>query len=352
MIEIDGSEGEGGGQMVRSSLALALLTGRSFTIENVRGKRKKPGLMRQHLTALNAAVEIGQAKVTGAEIGSQRITFEPKNIQYGDFNFKISSAGSITLVLQTVLPALMLGDTPSRLTLSGGTHNMMAPPFDFLERSFIPQLEKMGPKIDVTLSTYGFYPAGGGAFTVDVTPVKSLDSLSLNRRGKLLKRRVTGIVSAISAGIARRETSRLIRKLNWDQVDERHIEVDHPRGPGNILFAELEYENLTVMFSGFGRMGVSAEKVADGVARDIRKYLKTDAPVEPYLADQLILPMAIGAHFGGNPSQFRTGPLTQHAQTQINIIKKFLDVTFTTQQTGDDNRSPISVSVESNADLV
>ena len=346
MIEIDGSQGEGGGQIVRSSLALSLLTGKPFTIRNVRAGRSKPGLMRQHLTALNAATEVGNAKVTGAEVGSREISFEPTEIRRGEFDFQISTAGSITLVLQTVLPALMIGKEESRIRLSGGTHNMMAPPFDFLARSYVPQLEKMGPKVQLELNSWGFYPAGGGQFVANIKPVESMTNFDLAERGKLLTRRLRAIVSSLPVKIAQRETDRIARKLNWDRAEVEHIEVDNPRGPGNIVFAELVYENVATVFTGFGRMGVTSEKVADSVVRDVRKYLKLDAPVGPHLADQLMLPMAIAAHFSNAASQFRTGPLTKHSATHADIIQKFLDVEVIFQNDDPDNsRSAVTVSI-------
>jgi len=326
MIEIDGSQGEGGGQIVRSSLALSLLTGKSFRIFNLRAGRKKPGLKRQHLTAVNAAASVGSANVIGAELQSREITFEPGTVTPGDYRFSISTAGSINLVLQTVLPALMLADGPSNLILNGGTHNMMAPPFDFLDRSFVPLLNRMGPQVDLKLNRYGFYPAGGGEFEADVTPANSMKALEVVDRGKLLQRRVRGIVSSLPIEIAKRETARVVRKLNWDRTIEEHIDVPSPVGPGNILFAELEFENVTASFAGFRQRGVTAERVADNVVREVRRYLKTDAPIGEHLADQLMLPMAIAAHFSNASSKFRTGPLSQHSLTHADIIRRFLDV--------------------------
>ena len=326
MIEIDGSQGEGGGQIVRSSLALSLLTGKPFSIRNVRAGRSKPGLMRQHLTAVNAAARIGNACVTGAEIGSQEISFEPNPIVSGEYEFSIATAGSVTLVLQTVLPALMLQDQPSKIVLSGGTHNMMAPPFDFLKRSYLPQLAKMGPQVELQLDSHGFYPAGGGQFTATINPAESLAPLALTERGKLSKKRIRAIVSSLPGEIAKREIERVRSKLSWNQAKLEILQVPNPRGPGNILFAELEHEHVTSVFSGFGKRGVSSEQVADNVIKQVRKHLKHEAPVGPYLADQLMLPMAIAAQFHGAKSCFKTGPLTMHSQTHIDIIQTFMDV--------------------------
>ena len=346
MIEIDGSEGEGGGQIVRTSLALSLLTGRAFSIRNVRAGRKKPGLMRQHLTAVKAAAEVGNASVVGADVGSKQFTFRPHEIRFGDFEFQISTAGSVTLVLQTVLPALMIGDQPSSIRLSGGTHNMMAPPFDFLARSFVPQLERIGPKVGMHLNAWGFYPAGGGEFVANIEPAGSMNAYELLERGKLIGRRIRGIVSSLPQKIAERETARVARKLNWDNATVEHFAVTNPRGPGNILFAELVYEHVTVVFTGFGRVNVSAESVADEVVRSVRKYLKFDAPVGPFLADQLMLPMAVAANTSGVASKYHATPLTQHSLTQIEIIRRFLDVSIDIEvDRAGDTRSSVVVSI-------
>ena len=173
-IRIDGSIGEGGGQIPRTALGLSLVTGKPFEIKNIRAGRRKPGLLRQHLTALKAAKQISQADVRGAQIGSSEFAFSPRRVRSGEYHFAVGTAGSTTLVLQTILPALMLADGPSTVVIEGGTHNPYAPPFPFLERSFIPVLRQMGVGIDLELNRYGFYPAGGGKFTIRIDPVKQL----------------------------------------------------------------------------------------------------------------------------------------------------------------------------------
>ncbi len=178
MLTIDGSFGEGGGQILRSSLALSLLTATPFRISKIRAGRSRPGLMRQHLTAVRAATEVGDAEVSGAEIGSTEVVFRPKAIRGGDFAFATGGAGSTTLVFQTVLYPLLLGtDAPSTLRFEGGTHNPMAPPFDFLNEAFLPQLAKMGANVALALTTHGFYPAGGGVWTATISPRSSRSSV-------------------------------------------------------------------------------------------------------------------------------------------------------------------------------
>src|SRR5262245_55571056 len=188
MITIDGSFGEGGGQILRTSLALSLVTGKPFRIENIRAGRKNPGLLRQHLTAVNAAASIGQAEITGASIGSTLLTIAPSKITHGNYHFAVGTAGSSTLVLQTVLPALLIADGPTRLTIEGGTHNPFAPPFDFLARAFLPLLTRMGVNVNANLDRYGFYPAGGGRIEITISPTGKLLPLVLESRGEIRSR--------------------------------------------------------------------------------------------------------------------------------------------------------------------
>ncbi|MCL4149905.1 UNVERIFIED_CONTAM: hypothetical protein GTU68_063692 [Idotea baltica] len=193
ITHIDGSQGEGGGQIVRSSLALSLVTGKPVSIENIRAGRKKPGLMRQHLTALNAAIEVSDAVATGTEIGARSLSFQPGKVKPGEYAFSVGTAGSATLVLQTVLPALLTADGPSRIVVEGGTHNQWAPPFDFLQKAFLPLVNRMGPKVKATLERHGFYPAGGGRFVVEIEPSQYLTGFDLLERGEIVSRCATSI---------------------------------------------------------------------------------------------------------------------------------------------------------------
>lgn len=321
MITIDGSYGEGGGQILRSALSLSLVTGKPFSIENIRANRKKPGLMRQHLTAVNAAAEIGNATVQGNRIGSRSFAFIPETIKPGNYHYAIGSAGSCTLVLQSILPALMVANAPSTVILEGGTHNPFAPPFDFLEKAFLKLLGKMGPKVAVKLEKPGFYPAGGGRFAVSITPVKKLKNLELMERGHILEKTAVAAVSNLSMNIAKRELKAVRKMLGWDLENTKTIEVKNARGPGNILTLEIESENIAEVFTGFGEKGMSAEKVARRAARQARDYVKLDVPVGRYLADQILIPMAMAGK-----GRFRTVPPSNHTRTNADIIGRFLNV--------------------------
>jgi RNA 3'-terminal phosphate cyclase (ATP) len=320
MITIDGSYGEGGGQILRTSLALSLVTGKPFSIHNIRAGRKKPGLMRQHLTAVNAAAEIGNAVIKGNSIGSQAFTFDPETIKSGNFHFAIGSAGSCTLVFQTVLPALMISGGPSEIVLEGGTHNPFAPPYDFLEKAFLPVINRMGPRVDAVLEKPGFYPAGGGRFKVSIKPA-DLNKVDLLERGSIIKKTAVAAVANLPAKIADRELKVIREKLEWNRELLKVVEVENSQGPGNILTVEIESENIIEVFTGFGERGVSAEKVANRTVKSVREYLVHDVPVGRHLADQLLIPMAMA---GGG--KFRTLSPSKHTTTNVEIIKRFLDV--------------------------
>jgi RNA 3'-terminal phosphate cyclase (ATP) len=329
-IHIDGFQGEGGGQIVRSSLALALVTGRTVKIDRIRAGREKPGLMRQHLTAVEAAAAVCGGTVSGAQIGSQAIEFQPRPVRGGPYLFSVGTAGSATLVLQTVLPALLIAAEPSELILEGGTHNQWAPPFDFLERSFLPLVSRMGPRVTARLERHGFYPAGGGRFTVSVEPSPHLAGFDLLERGPVLARSVVGLVANLPPHIAEREVERILERMTWDSSVGRAESVA-AHGPGNVVFAELASQHVTEVFTGFGRTGTKAAQVADEVVRQVRDYVRTDAPVGPYLADQLLLPLGISAWQaeGANRQRggtFRTLPLTRHSTTHIAILRQFLEI--------------------------
>jgi RNA 3'-terminal phosphate cyclase (ATP) len=337
MIAIDGSMGEGGGQIVRSSLALSIVTGKPVTIENVRARRKKPGLKRQHLTALRAAARISKAEVTGDELGSSRFEFSPGQLTAGDYHFDIGTAGSTMLVLQTILPALIVADGPSRVTFEGGTHNPMAPPFDFLQQAYAPLVERMGPKIELALVRPGFYPNGGGRVEMGITPVPKLGRLDLLNRGKIVDRRVRAIVSDLPRHIGERECRKATGKLDWPEHYGTVEVVGGQRGPGNVVFVEVRSKNVTEVFSGFGEKSKRAEQVAEDAARQARRYLKAGVPVGEFLADQLLLPLGIGAAQGSGGGTIRTLGLSRHSKTHVDVLRRFLEIDVETEQSDSDN---------------
>jgi RNA 3'-terminal phosphate cyclase (ATP) len=339
-LHIDGSSGEGGGQILRSSLTLALITGRAVTIERIRAGRARPGLMRQHLTSVGAATEVCNGLVHGAEIGSGRLTFVPGPVRAGNYRFNVGSAGSATLVLQTVLPPLLIADGPSRIVVEGGTHNPWAPPFDFLRWAYMPLINRMGPQVELSLDRPGYYPAGGGRLTLHVQPAAALTGFDLLERGKFKARRVRVLLSNLPQHIAQREIDTILKKTSWRRECCAWEEVP-ASGPGNVVSIELESEQVTEVFTGFGRVGVRAERVAAEALREARDYEHSNVPVGPHLADQLLLPLGISAwqpadgdrRRGGS---FRTLTLTAHATTHIDVLRAFLGVSIAVETSEED----------------
>jgi RNA 3'-terminal phosphate cyclase (ATP) len=325
-LTIDGSFGEGGGQILRSSLALSLVTGKSLVIERIRANRKKPGLMNQHLAAVKAAAEVSQAQVEGAEIGSKRLSFCPGSVGAGNYTFDVGSAGSATLVLQTVLPALLLAEGESNLTLRGGTHNPMAPPFDFLVKSYLPLVNRLGPTVEARLVRPGFYPVGGGELQVRIEPAQQLGRLELTDRGETCAQRVRVLLANLPRHIAERECRTIAQQTGWSEDRFMIEEPSDAHGPGNVVMIELEAENITEVCTSFGRKGVKAEEVALEALREAEEYWASDAPVGRHLADQLVLPLGIGAHFGAGGGAFRTLSLSAHSTTHLEILRRFLSL--------------------------
>jgi RNA 3'-terminal phosphate cyclase (ATP) len=324
MITIDGSHGEGGGQIIRTSLALSLITGKPFRIYNVRARREKPGLQRQHLTAVRAAASIGGAQVEGAGVGTTEFTFHPGAVTPGDYTFPIGTAGSTMLVLQTILPPLMIASAPSTIALEGGTHNVHAPPYEFIAKAFLPLINRMGPRVTTELERYGFYPPGGGRLSALVEPASRLKPLELDVRGEIRARRARALVVKLPPAVGERELGVVSERLGWDasRGDELRVETSqNALSPGNVLTLEIESEHLTEVFTGIGERGVRAETIAERAAGEVRAYLETDAPVGEHLADQLLIPLALAG--GGS---YTTGQPSLHTTTNIEVVEMFLDV--------------------------
>jgi RNA 3'-terminal phosphate cyclase (ATP) len=318
MIEIDGSAGEGGGQILRSSLSLAICTQRPFHIANIRANRDKPGLMRQHLTAVEAAAEICGATMQGADLGSRALTFRPGMLRAGDYSFDIGTAGSCTLVLQTVLPPLLTAAETSLIRITGGTHNRGSPPFDFLQRAFLPHLTRMGAEVELTLARHGFYPRGGGEIRARIRPAMLTQPLLLIERGPLVGGYAEAYLAALPAQVAQRELEVIGKQLGWHRDRLRLRALPNDMGPGNAVTITLDYQQVTEVFTGFGERGVRAEDVAMATAREASAYLAASAPVSEHLADQLLLPLALGR--GG---KYLATLATEHLRSNARVIEQF-----------------------------
>lgn len=334
MLTIDGSHGEGGGQILRTALALSMVTQTPFRIHSIRAQRQQPGLLRQHLTSVRAAVEVSRAEVRGAEIGSLELVFIPGRPQAGRYHFAVGTDGSTALVLQTLLFGLALGEKPSDLVIEGGTHNPSAPPFDFLARTFLPLLARMGVAVRVHLERAGFYPALGGRIDVHIEPTKRLLPIELNRSLQVKARRAIATVANLPRNIAERELAAISAQLGLRKAELGIVQLKNSAGPGNVLTVDVESEAHVEVFTGFGEKGIPAEAVAEKVAVEVKEYLDAKVEVGRHLADQLLLPLALAG--GGS---FRTLALSEHARSQVEIVKRFLD-------------KPIEIRIEGPATIV
>ena len=323
MIELDGAIGEGGGQILRSSLTLSMITGQPFRIKNIRANRSKPGLMRQHLVAVQSAAAISNAVVTHAEVGSTELTFAPKRIKAGDYQFAIGTAGSCTLVLQTLLLALMHTDGPSTVRISGGTHNGMAPPAHFLQRAYVRMLKAMGASVDIELVRAGFYPAGGGVMIATVAPCAQLKQLSLMEPGARVASFAEAVIAGIPIDVATRELDVIGKGMGWSESQLLVRGLPGDQGPGNALMITLESEHVTEVFTALGERSVRAENVAKQAMQEARHYIASGAAVGEHLADQLMLPMALA---GGGC--FTAQSVSQHSITNAAVIARFLPVSI------------------------
>lgn len=332
-LVIDGSAGEGGGQILRTSLALSVLTGAPFVLENIRAGRKKPGLMRQHLTSVRACAVISGAELEGATLGSTRLSFRPGPVRGGEHTLDIGSAGSVSLVLQTLALPLALGDAPSVVTVRGGTHARWAPPHPFLEEAWLPLVQRMGADLRLELRGVGFYPAGGGEVLMTTAPSGPLAPLHLEPRDVEqdgpLDVSMTAIVSGLPEGIARRELSVAAAALTSGVAPRLRSETVRSPGPGNAIWltAVNRRTGLTNVFSAIGEQGVRAEEVGATVAADFERWLASKASVEEHLTDQLMLPIALAGE-----GSFTCDRLTLHAFTNLEVIAAFTGRRFEIRQ--------------------
>ncbi|MDV2468633.1 RNA 3'-terminal phosphate cyclase [Acinetobacter chinensis] len=334
-IQIDGSQGEGGGQILRTALSLSMLTGIPFELINIRAGRKKPGLMRQHLVCVQASQSISNAKTEGAELHSQKLYFQPQHVQAGTYDFQIGSAGSTILVLQTLLPVLMMQKQTSQISIHGGTHNPMAPTADFISHCFLPAIQRLGIHVDFKCERAGFFPIGAGQINATVYPWQHKMKFSGMNKGKLISSSGYAAALNIPSNIAERELDVLNQKLNLTEQKRLNFQGI---SQGNTAFVLLNYEQHQQVFTRLGEMKKSAETVAHELAKDVQAYIASDAVADEYLTDQLLLPLALGQ--GG---EFTATIISQHAQTQAQIIQKFLDCEIRFEATGKNFKVSVQV---------
>ncbi len=328
-IEIDGSYGEGGGQVLRTSLTLSVLTGRSLRVEHIRAGRNKPGLRPQHLTAVRAAAAICGAQLEGDEIGSRDLSFIPSGpARAGQYTFDVTeaaqggSAGSVGLVLQTIFLPLALTDGESHVTLRGGTHVPWAPSISYVEHVFLPQLARMGAQAQIELEQWGFYPAGGGHVQVRISGrAGDLCPLQLAERGACQS--AWGIAAAMNlpSHIPQRMADRARGLLTEAGLSAR-MEPRRLRGngPGAGLFLFVEYDQVTAGFTVYGRKGLPSERVAEMACGELLAHHRATGAVDPHLVDQLVLPAVLAE----GETRVSTARVTQHLLTNVWAVRQFL----------------------------
>ena len=339
VLTIDGSQGEGGGQVLRTALALSAIRGSPVEIHSIRARRRNPGLQAQHLTAVTALAAVSGARVDGAHLGSQRVVFAPGSVRPGEYHFDVGTAGSTALVLQALLLPLALAGGPSRITLTGGTHVPWSPPADYMREVWLPALADMGLCARVDVGRWGFYPKGGGRVVVEVEGGTDLRPTTWVHRGGGLRLRGVSAVANLPRGIAERQRDRALRRL---AAEGRHTEIAvveaESLGTGSFLMLVAEVGGLRAGFSALGERGKPAEQVADEAVNALLEFLKAEAGCDPHLADQLILPMALAP----GTSRLTTSRITRHQLTTVQIVQEILGCPA---QIGGEEGSPGAVTI-------
>jgi RNA 3'-terminal phosphate cyclase (ATP) len=322
-IRIDGGFGEGGGQILRTALSLSCITGLPFKLFNIRKGRRKPGLMAQHITCVNAVSSISGGKVSGGETGSTSLTFVPQKTISGNYVFDIKTAGSISLVAQALLPPLLFADSPSHITIKGGTHVPFSPTYHYISEVFIPMLNRIGIKVEPSLSRYGFYPKGGGEAAFTISPAEEIKGLNQASKGTLLSIDGYSGVSRLPLSIAERQKKAVLRALQPLSANLRILDVPSS-GTGTFVFLKGEYEHAQCGFSSLGKRGKSAESVGIEASNAFLDFHNFPSFLDPYLSDQIVIYLGLSKE----SSTYTTLRITQHLLTNLWVMEKFLDVKY------------------------
>ena len=323
MIDIDGSLGEGGGQILRSALALSLLTGKPFRLRNIRARRKpKPGLQPQHLASVRAAGAIGSAKLTGASLDSSVLTFEPGPVVPGKYRFPIGTAGATALVQHTVyLPLAWQAAGPSELILEGGTHVSTSPCFHFLDSTWRAYLERIGLRLRLEMIRPGFYPRGGGQVIAHIQPCRAIAPLHLSKCPPITTATGFSAVAGLPDHVAKRQARRAVERLKRAGIEAEIEQCEWQGGPGSVLAIQFDQAPVPTFFFGLGSRGKPAESVADEAADQAIAFAQSGAPLDSHSADQIVLPLALAK----GASEFRVQTITAHLTTNIAVIRMFID---------------------------
>lgn len=324
-IRIDGSFGEGGGQILRTALSLSAATKMPVDVFNIRARRKSPGLRPQHLESVRAIAKICNGELQGAEIGSTSISFTPKEIKGGEYHIEIGTAGSVSLVLQTIFIPLSMAKVPSTITIKGGTHVPFSPCFHYLALQWLHYIKRIGFDATVEMKRAGFYPKGGGEISAHIKPVKEIKPLVIKDRGKLIRIKGISAVANLKMSIAERQKQQAEKRLSNENLPHEIQLVEFPAfGQGTLCLLLAEFEHSQCCYYGLGAIGRKAETVADDACYPLFRFLRSKASVDEFLADQLLLPLALAKE----ESEFATFRISKHLLTNIEVIKKFLPVRF------------------------
>jgi RNA 3'-terminal phosphate cyclase (ATP) len=322
MLHLDGSYGEGGGQILRTALSLAAVTGIPVRIERIRAGRPKPGLRPQHLTAVQALARISQAEVAEAYLGSQALSFKPRVLKAGHYLFdvaqKTGSAGAVTLIAQALLPPLLMAGTPTTIVLKGGTHVPWSPPVHYLSHVFLPALAGLGARVEIALERWGWYSKGGGEVRLHITPARTFTGIEWRTQSAPITFQALSASSQLPDHVTQRQAARLTARLK-DKVPVEII-LASGQGPGSFVFLW----GPRAGFSALGARGKPAEQVADEVAEAYLAFLKSGATLDRHLADQILLYLALAR----GPSSFTTETITSHLLTNVWVIEQFLGPKF------------------------
>ena len=322
-VLIDGSHGEGGGQVLRTALTLSVITGKPFNMINIRARRSKSGLMAQHLKAVEAAAKISGAHVSNIRTGSTTLQFEPKGLYHGDYQIHIETAGATTLVLQTILVPLSFANGPSYLTITGGTHVPWAPCYHFLSEHWWHYMTEIGFAGELKLGSAGFYPEGGGCLQAQIAPMNSVKTLKISERGNLTTIKGISAIANLDISVAERQRQQAEFALQNRGYEATFNIMRMPsKYKSTMLMLLAEFEKSRCCYYALGARGKRAEKVADEAVASFFEFMDTDGAIDQYVTDQLILPLI----FAQGESVLHTCKITQHLKTIIDIIRMFIDI--------------------------